>query len=969
MTGPDLALTETTQTETVRLFAQGRPAGMPTSAPLGRGSAVGRYVVLDVVGSGGMGVVYAGYDPELDRKVALKLLRPDRLGASPEAAERARVRLLREAQAIARLSHPNVVAVHDTGTLGGQVFIAMEFIEGRTLRRWLDEERRPLRQVLDVLLLAGRGLAAAHAAGLVHRDFKPENVLLGDDGRVRVADFGLARVEDAEGEAGGGAMSETRGWGSLTEGGFAVGTPGYMAPEQFRGEPSDARSDQFGFCVTLYEALYGERPFAGETAQEIAAAAARGVVNDPPAGSRVPAWLRQALLQGLRPDPADRHPSMDSLLAELSRDPAAIRRRWLMAVVLAAAAGSGLFAWQAGERRQLCQGAEVKLAGVWDAGRKAAVRTAFLKTGVPFAARSWALVERSLDRYAAGWSAMHRETCEATRLRGEQSEELMDRRMFCLDQRLREAGALVDLFASADAEVVAKSGRAAAGLGRLDACADVAALTSRVPPPADAEVRAEVGALTRELSRAKALRAAGRFQKGVEVARTVAARSAKVAYPPLRAEALFVQGDLEERAGEFDAAEKTLREAVWSAEAAVFDEVKAAAAIKLLRVNGENLGRFEPAHEWGRFAAASIERLGGEPSLKAEYLNQLGVVYEEEGKYPQALARQRESLEIRRRLPGISKAELAASIADFGVVLFQIGRYPEALASFEEALALQKDELGAQHPEVGSTLNRIGGVLYTQGRYEESVVRLREALAIREAALGPVHRLVADTLNNLANSLDLLTRYEEALACYQRALEIQRQVFGDRHPDLARSLDNIGAVYSHRRMWKEALDYHRQALDMRDRTVGRNHPKTSLTLHNVGNAYMLQGRYEEALPWVREALAVREKTLELDHPWVAEELVVLADLERRLGRPEKVVERLERALKILEAQELEPGIVARARFALAQALWETGGGHERAVRLARQARADFASLGEQDRVALDEVVQWLAKNDAKGGTA
>src|SRR3954453_18295126 len=183
-------------TETLPLGPQ--PPRQP-GEPLPRGSAVGRYVVLERIGSGGMGVVYAAYDPELDRKVALKLLRPDRAGAVGEAA----LRLQREAQAIARLSDPHVVAVYDAGTLGEQVFVAMEFVEGRTLREWLKAEPRSWSEILKAFLAAGRGLAAAHDAGLVHRDFKPDNVLLGGDGRVKVADFGLARpVGEADPDGG-----------------------------------------------------------------------------------------------------------------------------------------------------------------------------------------------------------------------------------------------------------------------------------------------------------------------------------------------------------------------------------------------------------------------------------------------------------------------------------------------------------------------------------------------------------------------------------------------------------------------------------------------------------------------------------------------------------------------------------------------------------------------------------------------
>ncbi|MFP2913337.1 serine/threonine-protein kinase, partial [Pyxidicoccus sp. 3LFB2] len=279
----------------------GTPAA-PASRPLMRGSSVGRYVVLEPVGSGGMGVVYAAYDPKLDRKVALKLVRTDVEGRGTGAAWQQR--LLEEAQALARVSHPHVVSIHDTGGYQGQVFLAMEFVDGGTLRDWLKAAPRSWRDTLQVLLQSGQGLAAAHAAGLVHRDFKPDNVLLGTDGRVRVTDFGLAlRDADLEGNRGSGV----------------AGTRGYQAPEVLAGAPADARADQFAFCVSLYEALYGVRPFEGGF----------GEPPPPPRDVRVPTGVRRALLRGLSLEPQARHPSMDVLLQELptSRARAARGRR------------------------------------------------------------------------------------------------------------------------------------------------------------------------------------------------------------------------------------------------------------------------------------------------------------------------------------------------------------------------------------------------------------------------------------------------------------------------------------------------------------------------------------------------------------------------------------------------------------------------------------------------------------------
>ncbi|MBX7077531.1 MAG: serine/threonine protein kinase, partial [Nannocystaceae bacterium] len=262
-----------------------------------RGTEIGRYVVLDVLGRGGMGTVFAAWDPELDRKVALKLLRSDRV-ARPEDQRR----LLREAQALAKLAHPHVVAVHDTGTLDGEVYVAMEFVDGASLRQWQRVAPRSWRELLRIYLQAGLGLAAAHDVGLVHRDFKPDNVLVGNDGRARVADFGLARSGEAEGEP-----ATARDSGESSD--FA-GTPGYMAPEQRRGDPVDARADQFAFCRALHEALVGATDGPG------------------------PRWLHRVLQRGLADDASARWPSMPALARALRRDPG---RTWRRAALASAA--------------------------------------------------------------------------------------------------------------------------------------------------------------------------------------------------------------------------------------------------------------------------------------------------------------------------------------------------------------------------------------------------------------------------------------------------------------------------------------------------------------------------------------------------------------------------------------------------------------------------------------------------------
>jgi serine/threonine protein kinase len=344
----------------------GRSIGvdLPEAAAFAPGTTVGRYVVLELLGVGGMGVVLLARDPELDRQVALKLIRP---AAFAEHGDALRERLRREARAMARLSHPNVVTVYDVGQFGDEViFVAMEYVRGRNVRQWLKAGPRTWREVLDVFVRAGRGLAAAHAAGLVHRDFKPDNVLVADDGSVRVADFGLARIESvlAEPLPGAEAHHLVRAHATTTASSVFMGTPAYMAPEVFASGRADARSDQFSFCVSLYEALYGQRPFA------IARPGSALEIRDPPRGTTVPAWVRRPLLQGMRARPEARNASMEALLGDLSRDPGR-HRKWLAPAVLSLLAVAALIVLRSPQRGEQPTGE----APIADDGVPAASRT------------------------------------------------------------------------------------------------------------------------------------------------------------------------------------------------------------------------------------------------------------------------------------------------------------------------------------------------------------------------------------------------------------------------------------------------------------------------------------------------------------------------------------------------------------------------------------------------------------------
>ena len=358
---------------TAMLSAEESPSAMLVggveNAEIERGDTLGRYVVLSEIGSGGLGRVYSAFDPELDRKVAIKVLRID---APHIQGDLMQVRLLREARAMAKLTHPNVVSVYDVGVIGRRVFIAMELVDGLTLRAWVTANSPSWQAIRDVMVQAARGLEAAHRAGLIHRDFKPSNIIVTPDGTAKVLDFGLARgfansLESASGDAFSEEISAITSPISrpltqshklveddgepLTGSNQLMGTPGYIAPEQYEAVVDlDARLDQFAFCVTLHEVLYRRRPYRGKTMQELRAATLAGQISEPPSRVQIPTWLREVLLKGLAVERNDRFADMSELIDALTRDRRVRKRQWraIAGAALASALVTGAVAvfWQ-----------------------------------------------------------------------------------------------------------------------------------------------------------------------------------------------------------------------------------------------------------------------------------------------------------------------------------------------------------------------------------------------------------------------------------------------------------------------------------------------------------------------------------------------------------------------------------------------------------------------------------------------
>ncbi|MCP3143900.1 tetratricopeptide repeat protein [Pyxidicoccus xibeiensis] len=924
-----------------------RPAGAE-ERPLEKGTAVGRYLVLERLGAGGMGVVYSAYDPELDRRVALKLLRVGVLGLD---AEEGRAHLLREAQAMARVSHPHVVPIYDVGTFGQNVFLAMELVEAQTLRQWLKAAPRPWRQVLGLFLDAGRGLAAAHAAGVVHGDFKPENLLVGRDGRVRVTDFGLARSANPPGD-------------ETPSTPVAGGTPAYMSPEQLDPDSHpDERSDQFSFCVALYEALHGERPFAASTVRELLLEVRNGKVRPAPRNSPVPPWLRRVVVRGLSVSPMDRHGSMDALLSALQQDPAARRKRTLQVAGSAAllVAAVGITHAVGSRREQVCAGAQEALATVWGPTQQGAIQSAFLATGKPFASAAWQRVRRTLDVYTAEWVTTRTTACEATRVRREQPEEVLARRMHCLDGRLAEVAALTQLFARADAGTVELAARAAEALPPLQHCSDLAALAAREPVPVDADARTQSDALRQSLVRARALKAAGKYAEAVAllepVAKTVKASGDRFG----AASVLLLLGELREELGDLRGSEATLFEAVWAAEAGRNDMAAARAWTALVHTSGELLEQYSLAWRWRERAEAAIERLGGDASLRAKLQVRTGALLFAQGRYTEAAEQQEAALARLEQTYGPDSLEAADVRLGLGSTRVAQHRVDDALKLFERALETRRQALGPDHPDVARAQLDVAHGYWRQANLPRVEELSRTALAVFERALGTDHPDVSRALNQLAAVVERQGQGEEALRLQERALDITIQSEGLESAGTQITLSNLANLLARLGRHEEALARHMSTIAPLEQRLGPQHPFVARAYRACGNNYRDMKRFKEAHPYLLKAQAILESRQDDPYGYRAGIWVDLGRNWLDLGHPRKAAELLELAVANRSGSKQSATERAYSRFFLARALWEANLDRPRALQLAREARRMLLGMGERYQKVVAELDAWHAR--------
>ena len=944
----------------------GDPANDARTAP-GRAPApprspsADRYVLLEELGAGGMGVVWAAYDRQLDRKVALKLLHDRFLGAANQE------RLAREARAMARLAHPNVVAVFDAGEREGRAFVAMEFVRGQSLADWL-RPRRAWRDVVEVFRAVAEGLAAAHAAGIVHRDVKPGNILVGDDGRARIADFGVARAD-------GGADGPAPAAASVVETTGFAGSPAYMAPEQLRAERADARADQFGLCVALHEALAGERPFRADTVEAQLEAIDRG----PPALAGVPAWLAAIVARGLAADPAGRFRSMAELAGALAGPAPARARRavWLVAAGLAIAIPATLvFARRAEDAPAIACDVEARAAfgDTWTPARRAALVAAFAATGEPGGAAAGEAIAATADRLAEAWTRRWESTCRAARVEHTWPEELGVRATACLGDQRTKLRTLLDALARPDEVAVANGGEVMRRLEPVARCSDPEFLRGRVIPPRDPAHAAEIAMLE---TRAEALSTAFSLRRHTDAKRDFPAFRAdveRVGDPRLLTRALGFETVLAQQRNDLPAAIAASTRAYLLARRHRDTEAAAEAAADLTWLHGYEKGDAAAGDLWAELALVEIESI---PHARVAFRvhSSIGVIAEHRGQGARAVEAQRTAYALIRRYYGDEHSSTALSQQNLAAALAKADKHDEAVPLYRDSLPIMARELGERSLSYALALNFFATMLGDAG----DVAGARDA-ASRSIELGRAIDAQGADLGSLLNNHGAVLRLAGDLEGAAAALtEAHAAYTAAGALGLAGStLGTLGGVRSDLAVQRDDAALERQAIGELEaaareieREWGATHPDRGRVLQNLARLHVDRGRCDQAAPFAARARAIFEE--EPDAELASEPLISLGRCLIATRKPRDAVPLLERARELratgsdrprsaepeawLGIALLHAGDAARARLLLRAA---------RAVLAANPAR--FARLVERIDRELGEPADRPADHPADRST-
>ncbi len=919
-------------------------------SPMGVAPAPGlvadRYRVGRLLGRGGMGEVYEAWDTNLERRVALKTLGPRAEAGDVEEVRRNLARLVRESKAMARVRHPNVVAVYDAGAWAGRAFVVMELVDGETLRSWCLRAPRTWPQILAMYVAAGRGLHAANAQGIVHRDFKPDNVLVDEHGRVQVTDFGLAQWSDGVDAHAGGSSAQSTGpiaiggastglddSGSLTQSGAAVGTPAYMAPEQFRGEPLDARADVFAFCVALHESLAGARPFRGDDVRALAKAQRHGATDDALRARGVPRWCASAILSGLEFDRRARPADMATLLRRLEPP---VRRSRLAAVVLGGAAmvGLGLFAARS-TRDSPCAGDP--LATVWDGRAQASFAAADPAT------RSFASTRLAgwAEQWRAGWSS----ACAAG------DDAVAELRRACLMGQRGTFAAIVRGLREAEFDVVA----AERGLPHASACDGGPALAQRMPEPDDPERAARVAAVRVELAELEGLAVMERADALADRCAAALEQARAIGFRPLEAEATMVLANNRVAAGELVEARGMLVSAAQIASASGHDSAASRAWSLLVELEAEHLSDYERGQEYADNAQAAIERLG--PSDEAD-LRRLdlhfarGLLGYRRGDYDAAAAEFDAAELLARR---VDPAQLYGVLEGKAIVLEERGEFEQAIQIHTEIARRRRDEGGDAHPQLFISYANLASVHAMLGHSELALEAARRSTELALASRGPEHVDYATALHNEGEILRSLGRFEEALGQLERARAVFAAVLGDDSPKVASTLEHEAGVLQGLRRFDGAVALMRRALEIFDRRGTAQ--DVAITRANLADLLRDAGRPADGLADANAAVELLLPELP-GAPETAYALMVQGEILVEIGRAADAIAPLERAIAICRDGGFLPLETGVARFVLARALLEATGDRTRALALAQDAAQAWQGAPAPWNSRREQLEQW-----------
>ncbi len=852
----------------------------PLSTRLHRGDTVSRYVVLEEAGRGAMGIVYVAVDPDLERRVAVKIL------------WRSDSSLLDEARALARLSHSNVVGVHDVGEFDGRLFVAMEYVDGTSLDVWLKDRARSWTEIVDVYIAAGRGLSAAHAGGLIHRDFKPANVMVAHDGRVKVTDFGLAHVSEPVGPVASVVPSSLLGQRAdvtVTRG--ALGTPAYMAPELHREEPADAASDQFSFCVALWNSLFGRFPFRGDDVMTLVASVVSNDRAEPPDGVVVPAALQRVLNRGLQPDPRDRFDSMSALVEQLVRLRTPSRRGWWFAGGLGVLGISG---WMllAPEPPDPCAEAHAPIEAVWSAEHADALGEAFDRSGLTYASRARDEASSQLDAYTQQWGELRHQVCAELSSRDIGVSRNAGLSEHCLERARSDVEAVVAVLVAADASVVTQSTPLVYGLPALSDCMDPA-LASALPVPGDPELRAEVARARTELSLVRAQRIA-RGDVDREVLTALVAQAEALGFAPLRAEIEIERAHARLNDSHDDGA-RSFELALQYALEGDADLIAARATAQLLGLDGDVRGKASRAEAWEQLARGFLRRWPDRVRLRTQLGASLSRALSKQGRFDEAMPL---ALDAANRSETEEDA-WHASIhrGNYGLILTRAGRLPEARTVLTTHAETTIDLYGPGHVESAWAYNALGTVYLQLGRNEDAEEWLTRAVDVYRGRDGlPLERTHA--LNNLASVVKAQGRSDEGHALMVEALaSMDQQTTGD-HATRAVLLNNLGSSATELQRFEEAADYFGRALQMQQRLGGAPLQRL-LPTANLSEVYLHMGDHAAARRQLEQTLSLLEGEVPDDHPNAGRVYFLVGETYLALGDLEAAVEHLTTAERLL----------------------------------------------------------------------